>query len=204
MENVIYSNITATAVDLAPVKVSRIIAETFGVNNIEGYNVLKQIIGDGYPGPISELQFETIQIGFVGLKYGERKVVSQEKALYGDYPVDSERLDMAKNWYNKQTPEVQSFVDVLIRSGSQDIKPNDKYDVHLIREDTLWGVEDDNGSVPTNWAKPEDAIKEWEYFARLNSEREEGRKFFLNSLSKTQIDAIVVKLISEIKKFSNE
>ena len=75
--------------------------------------------GIGLDVVITKSDYESLGDVFDNLTFDEATIVSQEEALYGEYPIDKHRLEMAHTWYEKQTPEVQNFVDLLIREDKE-------------------------------------------------------------------------------------
>jgi len=124
MVNKLLYGISATEMAESAVMVTKEVKYVLGMTLSESIMVRDRILGDGYNGWINEAQFDRLSKSFKDLKYSESKEVSQEKALYGDYPIDKERLDQAKVWYSKQMPEIQSFVDILIRDELSNLSTN--------------------------------------------------------------------------------
>lgn len=102
-----------------------IISDTLKVSYLEARQHFKQITHGGLDITITEDQFNELKPAFLNLTYETSASVSQEQALYGTYPIDKERLTMANAWYEKQTPEVQNFVDLLIRNNHELMTPQE-------------------------------------------------------------------------------
>ena len=95
----------------------RLLSDILKITLLEARTTLNSILKASYHNPVTEKVFNTIKTVIPDLKYTTIESVTQEGLLYGEYGIDKHRLDMAKKWYKKQTPEIQSFVDILIRDG---------------------------------------------------------------------------------------
>jgi len=115
MNKIVY-NVKADGFDKSKhLKLMSKIIIIFGVYIDTAKKIFNEILGDGFK-EMSYDGFLILEEFFTNLRYDEIKEVTQEEILYGEYEIDPERLKQAKTWYYKQTPEVQSFVDILIRN----------------------------------------------------------------------------------------
>jgi len=115
MENKIVYNVKAKKLAIAQFDVIINISLIFNITANQSKKLLDNILS-GKPNHMSYNDYLVLSDNFIGCEYERIEDVTQEDILYGEYEIDPERLKQAKTWYYKQTPEVQSFVDILIRN----------------------------------------------------------------------------------------
>jgi hypothetical protein len=70
--------------------------------------------------------------------------------------------------------------------------------VEVVCRNGKYGViDDDIEAVPCNWKNMVDAISEWEYFEKLNTNEEYPERRFLNHISSIEF---IDKIVSKYKK----
>lgn len=131
----LFYGVEGVAKNIDLVKLILGIRKIFGTSVIKSREILDDITNGGFDGPINEEDYEKLNSILDELTHREVKIVSQEFALYGEYPIDVDRLTQAKKWYNKQTPENQSFIDILIRDKVENELKTEKIDyIQLVKE----------------------------------------------------------------------
>lgn len=71
-------------------------------------------------------------------------------------------------------------------------------DVELINKGEFYWVEDSGYTVTGSYTEPMQAIREWEYFEKLNTNREPHRRFLNHITPLEEVEEIVNKLKDDI------